>query len=387
MAEKVLMPKLGLNMTEGTITKWLKKEGDDVTKGEVLFTLETEKASSEAEAPADGILGRIIAQEGETVDVSSVVAVIVAEGEDVPEDFGLEAEAGEAATEEEQSETEQTAAKAGKTEPESGGRILASPVAKRLAKEHGIDLADIKTAAEGRISQEDVEHYIADQEAGGASKSIAIEGVRAVIFERMAESAHTAAAVTLHREVDASGLVEYRDRQKDEKGSAPSYNALLMQSVARALKDHPAMNAKVEGDQIKLLDQISLGLAVETERGLVVVVVPGTDELRITEIDEQVARLVEAAHAGSLSPDEMSGSTFTLTNLGNLGIDGFTPIINPPEVGILGIGRIRRVPVAVDDQVQIRPQMTLSLTFDHRVVDGAPAAEFLDRVVTAIDEL
>jgi pyruvate dehydrogenase E2 component (dihydrolipoamide acetyltransferase) len=394
MAVQVVMPKLGLNMTEGTVVQWLKREGDRVEQGEPLFILETDKTTMEAEAQASGVLGRILAAAGETVPVATIVAIIVAEGEQIPEH--------PASAPPIRTAVESVAAAAARPQEEmkpgliSEARVLASPVAKRLAREQGIDLATVPgTGLGGRITQEDVELVIAAKQATvvgpAGGDPIRVKGVRAVIGERMMRSVRNTAQVTLHMDADASGLIAYRSRLKVEGeaigGEAPSYNAVLIALVARALRECPYMNATVEGDAIRLLDEVNVGLAVDTERGLLVVVVRGADKKSIANITEELKRLSQRAQAGTSMPDDLTGGTFTVTNLGVFGVEAFTPIINPPEMGILGVGRIMQKPVVRSGQVIVGQSISLSLTFDHRWVDGAPAARFVQFIRESIEQL
>jgi len=394
MAVQVVMPKLGLNMTEGTVVQWLKGEGDRVERGEPLFILETDKTTMEAEAQASGVLGRILATAGETVPVAAVVAIIVAEGEQIPENLAFarpirtakESVAPAAARPQEEM----------KPELISEARVLASPVAKRLAREQGIDLSTIPgTGLGGRITQEDVERVIAAKQAKvvrpAGADAIRVRGIRAVIAERMMQSVRNSAQVTLHMDADASGLMAYRSRLKVEGeaigGEAPSYNAVLIALVARALRECPYMNATVAGDAIQLLDEVNVGLAVDTERGLLVVVVRSAEKKSIANITEELSGLSQRAQAGTSMPDDLTGGTFTVTNLGMFGIEAFTPIINPPEMGVLGIGRIMQKPVVRSGQVIVGQVISLSLTFDHRWVDGAPAARFLQFIRNSVEQL
>ena len=255
----------------------------------------------------------------------------------------------------------------------------------------------------GRVVRADVEHAAAPGETAAqpilavarpvppaAGQTIPMIGVRARIAERMAASAQTTARVTLTAEVDATRLVEARSQLKEalsqSLGFAIGYNDLLIAICARALREHPGVNSRLEGDQIRLLEDVHVGLAVDTERGLLVPVVRHADRLRVVEVARTLRDLVARAREGKSGPDELSGGTFTITNLGMYGVDAFTPIINLPECAILGAGRIAAQPAVVDGQVAIRQRMWLSLTFDHRLVDGAPAARFLQRVVQLVEE-
>jgi len=394
MAVQVVMPKLGLNMTEGTVVQWLKREGDRVERGEPLFVLETDKTTMEAEAQASGVLGRILAAAGETVPVATVVAIIVAEGELIPETLAFAPPIRTAR----ESTAEAAARPQEEMKPElvSETRVLASPVAKRLAREQGIDLSTIPgTGLGGRITQEDVERVIAAKQAKVVEPAgvevIRVKGVRAVIAERMMQSVRNTAQVTLHMDADAGSLVAYRSRLKAEDeasgGEARSYNAVLISLVARALREHPYMNATAVGHTIQLLDEVNVGLAVDTERGLLVVVVRSADKKSIANIAEELSGLSQRAQVGTSMPDDLTGGTFTVTNLGMFDIEAFTPIINPPEMGVLGIGRIMQKPVVRSGQIMIRQVISLSLTFDHRWVDGAPAARFLQFIRDSVEQL
>jgi pyruvate dehydrogenase E2 component (dihydrolipoamide acetyltransferase) len=267
-----------------------------------------------------------------------------------------------------------------------------------LAREHGIPLEELRgSGPDGQIVQVDVERAIQARlvvPAPPASQAIPIDGVRAVIARRMAESVHSTAQVTLHTEVDATSLVEHRRNLKAqaEAGTAgdsrdvPSYNALLAMLVARALREHPRLNASQEGETIQLKEQVNVGLAVDTEAGLMVVVVKDADRKTAGQIEAELKVLVERAVSRKSQPEDLEGSTFTITNLGMYGIDGFTPIINPPEMAILGVGRIVEKLVILNSKVTQRHMLSLSLTFDHRLVDGGPAGRFLQSLCTGIEK-
>lgn len=439
MPTDVVMPKLGLNMSEGAILEWLKQEGDPVKQGDLLFVVETDKITTESEAPVEGILAKILVEEGEIVPVATSVAIIVAEGEELSDNDTVMPSAklrSYSAPQEAASVFEKTgsdtadvvlaspAAKRlawdrgldlssisgtgrfgsvkrvdveqylGKQEQAAPSKILASPVAKRLAKAHGINLASIEgTYRRGRITQDDVQRVIdkgqKDEHSIPDGDIIPIEGVRATIADRMSSSQQQTAQVTLFTEVDATSLVNLRQAYKRVASSAdvkvPSYNALLIIIVAKALREHPRMNARQEGEVIRLLKDINVGLAIDTDRGLLVVVVKDADQKSAHELESELAGLGERADLGTSTLDDLTGGTFTITNLGQFGIDRFTPIINPPEMGILGTGQIIEKPVMVDGEVHGRPMITLSLTFDHRLIDGAPAARFLQRIAQLIN--
>jgi pyruvate dehydrogenase E2 component (dihydrolipoamide acetyltransferase) len=396
MPIELVMPKLGLNMEEGLLVQWLKKEGEPVKKNDPLFVVETEKVTNEYIATTDGTLVKILVEGGKTVPVRTVVGLMALEGE------SFESPAAHPVT----SEVPAMPAPA-ISRPEAapaqgtGDRILATPIAKRMAKENNIDLATVKgTGPEGRIGQEDVERAIKEKEGikvqpavlpslTAAEAVIPIEGIRAIIAERMLKSISTTAQLTLHTEVDSTQLVTWRAKLKKESESSgrpvPSYNAAWVSTTARALRAHPRMNAKQSGNTIQLLENIHMGLAVDTEYGLVVIVVKGADKKSIAEISTEIDSMAERATSKKSSMDDLIGSTFTITNLGGYGVDTFTPIINPPEMAILGIGRIIEKLVIREGKVMQRHMMSLSLTFDHRLVDGGPAAQFL-RTVSALIE-
>jgi pyruvate dehydrogenase E2 component (dihydrolipoamide acetyltransferase) len=279
--------------------------------------------------------------------------------------------------------------------------ISATPVALNLASALGLDLSGVRgTGAEGKITQSDVLEAAAArirQQPGAptlpepglpqVAQAIPLKGVQKIVSQAMAHSVHTTARVTLFREVDVSELMGWRERLKTQ-GKTVSYNDLLVQICAAALREHPEANARLGEGQIEILDRINIGLAVDTDRGLLVPVIHNADHLTTAQIAAESARLVQAAREGRLLPDELSGGTFTITNLGMLGVEGFTPVINLPECCILGVGRIVRKAVVVDevDSLDVRPMMTLSLVIDHRILDGAPGARFLNRIAELIQD-
>lgn len=454
MVREVILPKLGQTMEEGTIVEWLKREGDAVSRGDVLFTTESDKATLEVEAPGRGFLRKIIAAAGENVPVLSVVGLITST---VDEDLSDYSSAGIVKVALEPAEVSTSEGEEGALTleaPAEGGRVFSSPRARKLAREKGVDLAqvigtgpngrvverdvaayleaapkvtpvarrlaeqsgvDLRTIAGtgpgGRITKEDVEQAVtppvvqAVESAPvrpGAPAPAAVEtplsGIRAVIARRMYGSHQTTAPVTLTTEADATDLVALRELLKaslaKELGFNIGYNDLLIKIAARALRELPYMNARLDNPDpsnptagtIRQLDSVHVALAVDTERGLLVPVIRDADRKGIADIGQEVRSVVERARAGTAAPDELSGSTFTITNLGMHEIDAFTPLINLPEAAILGVGRIKPRAVVIDDDVVVRKTMWLSLTFDHRLVDGAPAARFLQRVKQLVEE-
>jgi len=352
MVTKILMPRLSLTMATGLVSNWYKKEGDAVVKGEPLVEVDTEKVVYDVESPADGVLQKIVASEGEEVPVAGVLGLITVGDEVLPE---------------------------GAVTPEASAspreRVLASPAAKRLAREHGIDLTVLTATVSGRITAEDVQRYLSQAKAVPKVKEImSLTGIQKVAAERVSSSYRGTPHCTMTMEVNMSNAI------KRSKASSVSYTALLAKLVATALTEHPLMNSTFSGNQIKVFEEVNIGVAVATEKGLVVPVMHNADETSLQDVSSSLRNLVQRARQGKLVKEEMSGGTFTITNLGMFGVDTFTPIINPPEAAILGVGRIVEKPVVVDGKITIEPMAQLSLSFDHRIVDGVPAASFLSRV-------
>ncbi len=362
MVEKVVMPKLSLTMKEGTVGKWYKREGDTVEKGEPIVEVISEKATYDLEAPASGILRKILVAEGVDVPVNAVLAVITA-----PDEAFSEAE---------------ILAEVSPAVEEVKERVLASPAAKRLAREHGIDLSLVAgSGPEGRIVEEDVRRFI--DEARGilpkVKEVIPLSGFRKTSAERVSASFRTAPHSTIMMEIDVSKAAELHNKFQ------VSYTAILVKAVAKALTEHPIINSTLEGDKIKIFEDVNVGVAIATEHGLIVPVIQATDKKSLKEIDAAINGLTEKAKQGKLTKENLSGGTFTVSNLGMYGVDYFTPIINPPEAAILGVGKIVEKPVVVDGKIEKKPLTTLSLSYDHRIVDGAPAARFLQRIKNYIE--
>ncbi|MBM3188552.1 MAG: 2-oxo acid dehydrogenase subunit E2 [Chloroflexi bacterium] len=444
MATKVILPKLGQTMEEGTIVEWLKREGDAVERGEILFQVESDKAVLEVESRGKGVLRKILVDKGVKVPVLTPVGIVAGPDEDIS---GLlaEAPAGGAPA----AAAPATAPPAAAELPEAawltpierpGGRLFASPRARKVASEKGVDLAYVQgSGPEGRIIEKDVLAFLeaqplatplarrvaadmgvplagvpsagarvtaADVRAAAApAPAVAapmaplppvegaltpLSGLRAIIAERMATSAHTTAAVTLESLVDATELVALREKVKaalqDELGFAVSYNDILGMIVARCLIEFPYMNVRLEEGGIRQRTEVNIGVAVDSPRGLLVPVVRNVDKMGLKELARTARDLVQRARDGKAQIDELSGGSLTITNLGMFGVDAFTPIINLPECAILGVGRIKPEPAVVGGQIVVRQKMWLSLTFDHRLVDGAPAARFLQGIMRYIED-
>ncbi len=449
MAIEVLMPRLGWTMEEGTLVEWLKHDGDPVQPGDILFTIESDKALNEVESfesgifripPDSDVVGKLlpvgtllayIVQPGETPPFESVPAaatvagsspvVVPAKPDPIPlssapasngttllptisprarrvaQELGVEWAAlkgsgrtGRIIERDVRAAAESAAAPA----------VQISPVARRAAEGLGVDVATLAAQMPGqRITREHVERAAAQTTPPGAAPMSSgetrtpIPRVRQIIAERMAASAHTSAPVTLTTEVDATELVKLRQGLKAASQSdprpVPSYNDLLAKLVAEALREHPQLNARLEGADIVTSAAVHMGFAVDTERGLLVPVVRDVHSKSLRQIAAEAARLVEQTREGTIRADDLSGGTFTITNLGMYDIDAFTPIINLPQCAILGVGRIVAKQIVVDveaERLAIRHMLFLSLTFDHRLVDGAPAARFLQQVKRFVEQ-
>jgi len=389
------MPKFGLTMHEGTVQRHFKAVGDPVTAGEPLYEVETEKVLYEIESPATGTLAVILVDVDETAACGAPVAVIAEAGEDpgslaqrYANRRGLRADSRHSASTADPHEPAVTAAGA-----QSGARRTASPVARKLAAELGLELGAIAGSGPGgRITREDVERAAAlpavcvqppaagtATPAPGSAERIALRGARKVIAERMHASLRDSAQITITAQTDVTPATELHARLKPDFG--PTYTDLLVHAVARALLRHPRMNARLEGDEIVTPAEPAIGIAVALPDGLIVPVIHRAARKALREIAAESKALAERARAGRLRLEEVSGGTFTITNLGAHGIDAFTPILMPGETGILGAGRIAEQPAAYRGAIALRAMMTLSLTFDHRVIDGVPAAEFLRTVI------
>jgi len=372
MVTKVVMPRLSLTMKEGTIVQWFKKEEEAVEKGEPLVEVLSEKVTYNVEAPASGILKKILVTEGSEAPVNAILAVITAPDEPLPEITTLLETVSTTPITTEIPETKPI-----QSETSPAERISASPVAKRLAKEHGIDLKSIVgTGPDGRIIEEDVKRFIEEnlKWTPKVKQTVPLTGIRKTVAERLSHSFRTAPHSVVTMEVDMSNALKLREKHQ------VSITELLVKIVAEALKQHSLLNSSLQDNEIKIFEDINIGVAVATENGLVVVVLREADKKSINEIASTLRELIEKAKQGKLSKGETTGGTFTISNLGMYGVDLFMPIINPPETAILGVGKIVEKPVAINGEVKVKPLMTLSLAYDHRVIDGVPAAQFLSKI-------
>jgi pyruvate dehydrogenase E2 component (dihydrolipoamide acetyltransferase) len=369
----ITIPRLGWNMDEGTFAGWLKQDGDAIRPGDRVFSLESEKATEEIECLDGGTL-HIPAEgpkPGGKLPVGTVIGYLLQPGESVAD---VKAQSSIPKTQT-TSNREVSNPKPNERPEKTGGRTI-SPRARRVAREAGIDWTALRgTGRTGRIRERDV------REAVGA-----VSPIRRVIAERMLASVRSTAPVTLTTTADATNLVRLRAQFKSDE-TVPSYNDILVKLTATALGEHPWMNSRWDENRIVLQESIHIGIAVDTDAGLLVPVIRDANRLSLAEIAVRSRELIARTRASALRADEMRGGTFTITNLGAFGIDAFTPIIHSPECAILGGGRIARIPIVRGDEVVAGDVMTLSLTFDHRIVDGAPAAQFLQALVRLIEGL
>jgi pyruvate dehydrogenase E2 component (dihydrolipoamide acetyltransferase) len=406
MATEIKLPRLGQGMESGTIVKWLKSEGEEVQKGEPLYELDTDKVTQEVEADASGVLLKIAVAEGE-VPVGKTIAVIGEQGESVEVSEDAQEE-GSPARAREQERERGRAASAPRGDmsdqvteirhPQSGnGRVKASPLARRIARERGIDLSNVAgTGPDGRVVAEDVERAAATggPAATAAAAPIAedveveqLSSMRRTIARRLTE-AWQAPVFQLGITVDMDRALEVRKRLVDLQGDGakPTVSDLLTKVCAMALMRHRAVNALYTGDAIELHPTANVGIAVAIPNGLVVPVIQGCERKTIAEIAAARAELVDRARSGKLQHGDLDGGTFTISNLGMFGIERFIAVLNPPQAAILAVGSTEEKPVVVDGQVVVRPRMELTLTCDHRAIDGATGAQFLGDVKAFLEE-
>ncbi len=437
MSVNVTMPKLGMTMRTGKLSKWYKNEGDQVEEGGDLFEVETEKITNKVEAPVGGILFQIVVREGDVVPVGTVVGVIAEPGE-IPERIeGIQI--GEVAQ-----PTAAPIAGAPKTEakrPVERGEILATPASKRLAKELGIDLAFVQgtgpdgrikeadvtryheqaqrkpritplaeeiarqagldvsaisgTGEGGKITREDVERALQEKKPAAVEEkkpavTIPMTGMRKAIADNMYASLHNTAQISFASQVDVTESLRFlamvQEQHKNDESVRVSLNDIVILATSRALKRFPIMNSTQEGSEIILHDSVGMGIAVAIPDGLIVPVLRNADQKGLLQIAKEARGLIGKARSNSLSMEEVTGGTFAITNLSASSVDNFTPILRPPETGILGVGRVVKKPVVFEGEIVARSMMGLSLTFDHRVVDGSPASEFFDLLCRYLEQ-
>ena len=405
------MPALGVAQEKGTLLNWLKGEGQSVTKGEPLMEVETDKATVEIEAPASGILTNVTASVGDEVPVGNKIAVILAPGETATpaavQDPHPRIASGAGSSPEPSTHNSQSKPGAepnppispfvkggskgdflaSETSPLASTRILASPAAKRIARERGIDLASLKgSGPDGAVLAEDVVRARGEQAAAPAGplkvkETVQLTPMRRIVGERMTQSKQSAPHFYLSMDADMTEITRRRNTLKEEGESlVPSINDFILSASARALRDFPSLNAAFTDHGVEIYSDINIGLAVALDEGLVVPVIRNADRLSLQELAKQSRELAEKAQKKKLFPLDYEGGTFTVSNLGMFGVDNFIAIINPPQCAILAIGQVAPRVVPHGEGIAVRPMMTMSLSADHRVVDGAIAARFLQEV-------
>jgi 2-oxoglutarate dehydrogenase E2 component (dihydrolipoamide succinyltransferase) len=400
----VVMPQMGESIVEGTLTKWLKKPGERVERDEPLFEISTDKVDTEIPSPAAGTLAEALVEEGKTVGINTVVARIdegVAAAKPAPKVEAAPAPAPPPVVE------EAAPAPAPPAEPE--GPL--SPLVRKMAREHQIDLGRVKgTGAGGRITKQDVEAYMAQQPAPASAAPVEapapappslpaagqahtriepMSAMRIKIAEHMVLSKRTSAHVTTIHRVDMTRIARMRERHKADfqarYGFSLTYLPFIVRAASVALREFPLLNASIDGGNIVYHDEIHIGIAVGLENGLIVPVVRGADEKNVLGLQRAIVDLATRARSRQLKPDEVLGGTFTITNFGSFGSLVGTPIINQPQVAIMGVGTVDKTPVVVDDAIAIRSICHLSLSFDHRLIDGALADRFMSRLKQVLE--
>jgi pyruvate dehydrogenase E2 component (dihydrolipoamide acetyltransferase) len=426
MVTPLILPSFSLGMKEGTILKWYKKEKDTVEKGEVVVKVFGEKMEVDLDSPATGTLLKILYAENTDVPVSTVIGLIGDTKEDISSFLGQIARPIATAPSVSMPVSQppsillspvspgvevraQIATSAPRDVAQLAGHVRASPSARRIAREKNVDIRQISgTGSNGRVVAKNVIAFsgssVAGTVSGGAEEVTGIRDsrrvkdvtslshMRRVIGKRMCQSTRTAPHITIIMETDMSEIVKLREKLTPEvekrTGSKLSYTDIFVKAIAKTLEEFPQVNSTLQDEcTLRVFDEINMGVAIATKEGLIVPVVHNANKLSIAEISAKLTELVEKAQKGKLTPEQMSGGTFTVTSLGMFGVDVFIPIINPPETGILAVGKITKKPV-VDEkgQIVVRPMAFLALAVDHRVIDGAPAAEFLQRVKEILED-
>jgi pyruvate dehydrogenase E2 component (dihydrolipoamide acetyltransferase) len=377
MPSDVIMPALGMAQETGKVVRWLKAEGETVAKGEALLEVETDKVTVELESPADGILAGISAAEGADVPVGETIAFVLAVGETVPEPVAaVPSEVATVVPRPSRSEADVQAPAGGRR------RSLASPKARRIAAERGVDLAALAGSGPGgAVVAADLDGSAA------ASNGVTVPAIWRLMAKRTTQSWQSVPHFYLRREVDASRLQSWRAAARSRPGQErASHTDLLVRLVAEALRRHPRVNSSWSDGAVVRSEQINVGIAVAVDDGLVVPVVHDADRLSLADTVARRIELVDAARAGRLRPEDVTGGTFTVSNLGMFGVDSFDAIVNAPQAAILAVGRVVERVIAVDGQPAVRPVLQLSVSFDHRVVDGARGAEFLETLASLVEE-
>ena len=363
-------------MKTGSVIQWFKKEGETVKKGEPLVEILSDKVTYEVEAPASGVLRKILAEEGVDKSVGSTLAFVATPDEELPE---AEPSAKPLPIERPDKTTVTI-----ETRGPSRELTLASPAAKRLARQYNIDLADVRgTGPEGRIIAEDVKRLIEEKEESRprVKDIIPLAGIRKTTAERVSSSFRTAPHSFIMMDVDMTQAVKLREVV------GASYTAILAYAAAKALHEYATVNSTLANGGIRVYEDINIGVAVSTEKGLLVPVIRNADKKQITELSSHLEDLVDKARQGKLSKDQVTGGTFTITNLGMYDVNMFLPIINPPEAAILAAGSIIKKPLVEKNKISIKPKLILTLAYDHRIIDGGPAAAFLRKIKEILETI
>lgn len=406
MATEVKLPRLGQGMDEGKVLQWLKAEGESIDKGEELYEVETEKVNVEVESPAGGTILKVLVEAGQTVAIGTTLAWIGSAGESVPEASASEASSAKAVEDTETTKTTSVSKavaveKAAAPTISTTRRVKASPLARRIASERGMELSSITgTGPDGRIvardiaqasavaSPQSVTPAIAVSSVGSGVERIELTAMRKTIARRLGE-AWSAPSFILNRDVDMTEANSLRSRMLksvDEGDVRPTVSDIITKAIAVALRKHRAMNAWWNEDSILQFEGAHVGLAVATDAGLVVPVIRDAHAKTVREIAKDRAMLVGKARSGTLMPDDFEGGTFSISNLGMMGIDSFTAVLNPPQAGILAVGSTVDTPVVRSRKVEVRPIMKIALTCDHRTVDGAVGARFMQTLVEHLED-
>lgn len=403
MAANVIMPKLGMAMKEGKVVKWHHKEEEQVEEGDVIAEIETEKITYQIEAPISGILVKILVGEGKIAAVGQVIGIVIEEGEifdasaipAIPPEVSVGEEVV-AATSETRVEVS--------SGPSEGPRIKITPIARKIAKEKGIDISQIKgTGPDGRITRDDVlaavegakEKKIAEKElpreaAIRLGATVPLTRMREILGERLTASSREAPHVYFSCQVDGTGMIGFRETFKERiessTGVALSFNDIILKAVAATIEEYPLFNASLEGKTIKIHEAVNIGLAVAQEDGLIVPVIRRVNVMTLGQIATARKEILDKVRGKRLTLDDLSGGTFTVSNLGQFNIDSFTSIINPPETAILSVAKMKERPVVIGGELAVRPTVNLGLSVDHRVVDGAMAAAFLQELQRLLED-
>jgi len=389
MAEIITMPRLSDTMTIGTVAKWHKKIGDKVSEGDLLAEIETDKATMEFESFQEGHLLFIGVSEGKEAPVDSILAILGEKGEDIA---ALISSNGKSETKRDEpkapiAETQETKTEVSTAQTsQDQGRVKASPLAKKIAEDKGVSLSQVQGSGEGgRIVKRDLENISASSATPTSIRSqedrvVSVTQMRKTIARRLAESKFSAPHFYLTMEIDMTEALNQRKMMVEKHGVKFSFNDLIIKACALALRNHPAINSSWLGDSIRFNGNINIGVAVAVEDGLLVPVVRNADHKGVIQIGDEVRVLATKAKEKKLQPSEWEGNTFTISNLGMFGIDEFTAIINPPDACILAVGGISQKPIVANNEIVIGHIMKVTLSCDHRVVDGATGAQFLQEV-------